>query len=320
MIKTAIVGYGNLGKACERCVCEQNDFELVGVFTRRNVNDIHSPFNSKVYRIEDIYKQDIDVVLLCQGSANHLQDTALKIASSFNTVDCYDNHSLMREYINKMNDVAISHSRLCFIGMGWDPGIFSLMRSLYSEIGCHNIHTFWGKGVSQGHSEAIRNIDGVEYGIEYTIPKLSALDAVKTGNITQLNDQEKHTRECFVVAREDADKDDIATKIMSMPQYFKGYDTTVHFIDKEEFLQNHNRLCHKGIVISASEVNGYRTACEFSLNLDSNPHFTASVMTAYARANYNMYKDNIIGAKTIVDVAISYLYKVGDAHKKYDII
>ncbi len=311
MIKVGIVGYGNLGKACEKIAVESEEYELIGIFTRRDPQDIKSPYNSRVYKQQEIFDKDIDVVILCVGSANDLQSTAFDIAHHFNTVDTYDNHEGMANYVTRLDQIAKSSGRLCFVGMGWDPGIFSLMRVLFCGIGCQGMETFWGKGVSQGHSNAIKAIDGVECAVQYTIPKLSALDILKSGNYTKLKDTDKHIRECYLVLKDDADKDRVQKEIVTMPSYFLGYETIVHFIDKEEFGRNHKNCGHGGKVVSIGNVNGHRAECEFSLRLDSNPHFTASVAMAYARANYTMSRDGIMGAKTIIDVPISYLSSQG---------
>ncbi len=307
MIKVGIVGYGNLGKACEKIAVESEEYELIGIFTRREPQDIKSPYNSSVYKQQEIFDKDIDVVILCVGSANDLQNTAFDIARHFNTVDTYDNHQGMKDYVTRLDQIAKSSGKLCFVGMGWDPGIFSLMRALFCGIGCQGAETFWGKGVSQGHSNAIRQIDGVERAVQYTIPKSSALDALKHGKCGKLTDTDKHIRECFVVLKDDADKDRVQKEIVTMPSYFLGYQTIVHFIDKEEFDKNHKNCGHGGKVVSIGNVNGHRAECEFSLSLDSNPHFTASVAMAYARANYMMSRKGHKGAKTIIDVPTTYL-------------
>ncbi len=311
MIKVGIVGYGNLGKACEKIAVESEEFDLIGIFTRREPSFINSPYNSLVYRQNEIFDKDIDVVILCVGSANELQDTAFDIAPYFNTVDTYDNHRGMKDYVTRLDQIAKSSGKLCFVGMGWDPGIFSLMRALLSGIGCKGYETFWGKGVSQGHSNAIKNIEGVENAIEYTIPRLSALDCVKRGDFTKLKDTDKHIRECFVVLKDDVDKNRVKKEIITMPSYFLGYETIVHFIDKKEFDRNHKGCGHGGKVVSVGKVNGHRTECEFSLAIDSNPHFTASIAMAYARANYIMSREGHNGAKTIIDLPISYLLSQG---------
>lgn len=310
MIKFAIVGYGNLGKACEKIAVNSEDFELVGIFTRRAPETMSSPFGTSFYKQDELesFKGKIDVIALCTGSANDLTELGLRAAKSFNTVDSFDTHARMAEYATQMKDITLSTDHLSFIGIGWDPGVFSIMRTLFEGVLSNgNTQTFWGKGVSQGHSEAIRRIDGVENGIQYTIPKEEALVKARNGEGASLTTRDKHLRECFVVAKEGADKALIEKTIKEMPNYFADYDTIVHFISKEEFEKNHNSIPHGGFVLRSGENNGTHHNLEFSLKLESNPDFTASVLMAYARANAQLYSEGVRGVKTAIDVPISAL-------------
>lgn len=308
MIKLAIVGYGNLGKACERIICESDDLELTGIFTRRDPNTLTSPYGSHFFGQKDIFDfcGKIDVVALCTGSANDLTDTAVKIAKVFNTVDSFDTHARMCSYATDMRNIATSNDRLCFIGIGWDPGLFSLMRALFCGV-CErgDTQTFWGRGVSQGHSEAIRRISGVENAKQYTIPKEDAIALSRTGKGKDLAPRDKHLRECFVVAKPDADKERIEREIKTMPNYFSEYDTVVHFIDAEVFEKEHSGMGHGGFVVRSGSCGGGKVNMELSLQLESNPQFTASVLMAYARANARMYEKGYRGVMDILDIPVS---------------
>lgn len=307
-MKIAIVGYGNLGKACEKIACDSDEFELVGIFSRRNPDLLSSSFGTKFYRQEEIFDFEgkIDVVALCLGSANDLTDTALKIAGRFNTVDSFDTHAKMAEYSNQLDEVAKANSRLCFYGIGWDPGLFSMMRAMISAVIPKGItQTFWGRGVSQGHSEAIRRIDGVKDAKQYTIPKDEALEIARSGGGENLSVRDKHLRECYVVAEENTDKARIENEIKSMPNYFADYDTIVHFIDEDTFAREHQGMEHGGFVMRHGYCNDKATFAEFSLKLDSNPDFTASVLMRYAIANAKLHNERWRGAKNILDIPIS---------------
>lgn len=307
MYRIGIVGYGNLGRACEKIAAASNDFELAGIFTRRDPAAMSSPFGTPFYKQSDLaeFEGKIDVLALCTGSANDLVDLGKTAAAHFNTVDSFDTHAKMRGYVTDMEKIASGSGHLSFIGIGWDPGLFSLMRALFGGVLADgNTQTFWGKGVSQGHSEAVRKIDGVVKGIQYTVPKQAALDAARRGESASLTTRDKHLRECFVVAAEGADKAEIERRIVTMPNYFDEYDTVVHFITAEEFDRDHNRMPHGGFVLRSGEVNGQRQRVEFSLALDSNPDFTASVLMAYAKANCKMYAAGVRGAKTILDIPV----------------
>lgn len=313
MIKFAVVGYGNLGKACEEIAVNSSEFEMVGIFTRRDPATMSSKFNSSFYCQDEIenFAGKIDVVALCTGSANDLTDLGEKLAKTFNTVDSFDTHAKMREYSIKMQKIASENGKLCFIGIGWDPGLFSLMRAFFDGVlDTGSTQTFWGKGVSQGHSEAVRKIDGVKTAIQYTIPKNEALELARKGKGANLTTRDKHLRECFVVLKPDADKSSIESQIVNMPNYFADYDTVVNFISEQEFDKNHRSMPHGGFVMRSGEVNGSRESLEFKLNLDSNPDFTASVLMSYARANAKLAKEGMIGAKTVLDIPASALLKL----------
>ncbi len=303
-IEIGIVGYGNLGKACEKIAQSDENIELVGIFSRRI--DAKSDFGTQVYLQDDIFKFDMDVVLLCVGSQSDLQDTATKIAAKFNTIDSFDTHAEMTKHIDRMSKIAFDNDRLCFVGIGWDPGLFSLMRALfYGVIPNSKCHTFWGKGVSQGHSEAIRHIKGVAKAKQYTIPKESALQLVREGVDRDLTPREKHFRECYVVAEKDADNEEIERKIVNMPNYFAEYDTIVHFVDEKYFDEHCGGNRHGGFVLANGVFDGFMSKAELSLNLESNPIFTAGVLVAYAKALAKEYKNGQRGVKTILDVPIA---------------
>lgn len=307
MYRIGIVGYGNLGRACEKIAVQSADFELAGIFTRRDPAAMTSPFGTPFYRQSELadFKGKIDVLALCTGSANDLVDLGKTAAKYFNTVDSFDTHAKMRAYVTDMEKITRENGHLSFIGIGWDPGLFSLMRALFGGVLADgNTQTFWGKGVSQGHSEAVRKIDGVVKGIQYTVPKQAALDAARRGEGASLTTRDKHLRECFVVAADGADKAEIEREIVTMPNYFDEYDTVVHFITAEEFDRDHGKMPHGGFVLRSGEVNGQRQRVEFSLALDSNPDFTASVLMAYAKANCKLYAQGMRGAKTILDIPV----------------
>lgn len=304
MIKFAVVGYGNLGRACERIAAKSPDFNIIGIFTRRNPEEMSSPFNTPFYKQEDLeeFKDKIDVLALCTGSANDLTELGKRAAASFNTVDSFDTHAKMKQYALEMNKIASENGNLSFIGIGWDPGLFSLMRAVFDGVLPRgNTNTFWGRGVSQGHSEAVRRIEGVVNAVQYTIPKDEALSAARSGDAA-LTTRDKHLRECFVVAGEGADREYIEKTVKEMPDYFAEYDTVVHFISEDEFEKNHKGIPHGGFVLRNGESNGSRHNLEFSLKLESNPDFTAGVLMAYAKANAALYAQGLRGAKTVLDI------------------
>ncbi len=313
-IRIGIVGYGNIGRGVETAINNSNDTELVAVFTRRQPNTIKikSP-HAKVVNFTEAekYKDSIDVMILCTGSAKDLPIHAVQFARMFNTVDSFDTHAKIPEYLKNVDEVALSSGKVSIISIGWDPGLFSLIRMISGAVLPNgNDYTFWGRGVSQGHSDAIRRIDGVRYGIQYTIPVQNAVQCVRRGENKSFTAGDKHTRECFVVCDEYADKNKIESEIKSMPNYFAEYNTTVNFISEEEYKMNHSKMPHGGLVIrngvTGDEILNNHVI-EFSLKLESNPEFTGSVLLAYSRAAYRMSKDGMKGAKTIFDVPVSYL-------------
>jgi diaminopimelate dehydrogenase len=308
-IRVGIVGYGNLGKGVELALKQNSDFILKGIFTRRNTSLIDS--NSKVIHISKIldYKNEIDVMILCGGSANDLPKQCPILANYFNTVDSYDNHKKIPEYFNMIDEIAKKSNKVSLISAGWDPGLFSLNRLLAQAILPNGKeYTFWGKGVSQGHSDAIRKIEGVKNAIQYTIPSKEAIEKVRTGSNPHLEVREKHTRTCYVVPYSFDDVDRIEKEIKSMPNYFLDYDTTVHFITEEEFKQNHSKMPHGGFVIGTGKTGEeHKQRIEFSLSLDNNPEFTSSVLVAFARGVYKMSQEGKKGAFSIFDIPLAYI-------------
>ena len=320
-MKIAIAGYGNLGKGVELSLQQNPDMELFGVFTRRPPETVKTVTGAKVFHIDNIldYKDEIDVVVICGGSATDLPQQTPALAANFCVVDSFDTHAKIPEHFAKVDAAAKASGKVAVISCGWDPGMFSLNR-LYASciLPEGKDYTFWGKGVSQGHSDAIRRIEGVADAKQYTIPVPAALDAVRSGENPQLTTRQKHTRECFVVAEEDADKSRIEEEIKTMPNYFADYDTTVHFISQEELARDHSGIPHGGFVIRSGKTgSGNSHIIEYSLKLDSNPEFTASVLVACARAAYRMNADGMVGAKTMFDIAPAYLsMKSGETLRK----
>lgn len=314
MIKIAIAGYGNLGRGVECSVAQNSDMELFGVFSRRAPETVKTVFDStKVYSMNDIlkYKDDIDVLVICGGSATDLPVQTPELAKNFNVIDSFDTHAKIPEHFANVDASAKESGKIAMISVGWDPGMFSLNR-LYGEavLPDGKDYTFWGKGVSQGHSDAIRRIDGVLDARQYTIPIEKALSAVRSGLNPELSTREKHLRECFVVVEDVADKAKIENEIKTMPNYFADYDTIVHFISMDEMKRDHSGIPHGGFVIRSGKTgaNGEHShLIEYSLKLDSNPEFTASVLVCYARAAYRMNKEGMSGCKTVFDVAPAYL-------------
>ncbi|MCW3489822.1 diaminopimelate dehydrogenase [Dethiobacter alkaliphilus] len=311
-IRVGIVGYGNLGKGVELALQQSPDFELTGIFTRRAPETMQSVTgNVPFFHIDTAkdYVGKIDVMILCGGSATDIPEQGPHFAAMFNTVDSYDTHAKIPEYHASVDEKARQNGNTSVISTGWDPGLFSLNRMIAEAIlPVGKEYTFWGKGVSQGHSDAIRRIEGVKGGVQYTIPMESALERVRAGEDPELSTREKHMRECFVVAEDGADKDKIAETIKTMPNYFDEYETVVHFISEDELKTEHARMPHGGFVIrSGKSGRDSKQIIEFSLKLQSNPEFTASVLVAYARAAYRLNKEGQSGAKTVFDVAPAYL-------------
>ena len=314
MIKIGIAGYGNLGRGVESALQNAEDMELIGVFTRRAPESVKTATGAPVYRWDDAKKMqnDMDVMILCGGSANDLPTQTAEMAALFNVVDSFDTHAKIPEHFSQVDEVSRTANKISVISVGWDPGLFSLNR-LYGQAILPNgkDYTFWGKGVSQGHSDAIRRIPGVKDGKQYTIPVESALESVRNGENPDLTTREKHTRECFVVAEDGADLAAIENAIQTMPNYFADYDTTVHFISQEELDRDHAGIPHGGVVFRTGVTglqNEQKHVVEYKLQLDSNPGFTSSVLVAFARAAYRMQKDGLCGCKTIFDIAPSYLH------------
>ena len=313
-MKIAILGYGNLGRGVEAAIRQNDDMELVAVFTRRDPESlkINTPGVKVVHSDNAVdMKDDIDVLIICGGSATDLPVQTPAFAEHFNVVDSFDTHAKIPEHFARVDEAAKKSGKIAMISVGWDPGMFSLNR-LYAGaiLPDGKDYTFWGKGVSQGHSDAIRRIDGVADARQYTVPVEKALDAVRSGSNPELTTREKHTRECFVVAKEGADLERIENEIKTMPNYFADYDTTVTFITAEEMKRDHSELPHGGKVIRTGKTGfnlEHNHIIEYSLSLDSNPEFTSSVLVAYARAAYRMNKEGMSGCKTVFDVAPAYL-------------
>lgn len=313
-IRIGIAGYGNLGKGVEMAIRQNEDMELAGVFTRRDpaIVTVKTP-GAKAYTMEDAknMKDQIDVMIICGGSATDLPKQTPELAKDFNVIDSFDTHANIPQHFANVDAAAKENGHLAMISVGWDPGLFSLNR-IYAESILPNgkTYTFWGKGVSQGHSDAIRRIPGVKRGIQYTVPVEEAMDQVRAGKQPELTTRQKHTRECFVVAEEGADKKQIEESIKTMKNYFDEYDTTVNFISEEEFDAVHNKMPHGGFVMRSGmtgENENTHQMIEYSLKLESNPEFTSSVLVAYARALSRMKAEGMTGCKTVFDVAPAYL-------------
>ena len=313
-IKIGIMGYGNLGRGIECAIKQNADLKLVAVFSRRDPKTVKILTEGVgVYHVDEVlnFKDKIDVLVLCGGSGTDLPAQTPEYAKYFNVVDSFDTHAKIPEHFENVNKTAKENGHVAVISSGWDPGMFSLNR-LYAGAVLPNgtSYTFWGKGVSQGHSDAIRRIDGVKDARQYTIPIDSALEAVRSGSDPELSTREKHERECFVVVENGADKQRIENEIKTMPNYFADYNTTVHFISQEELDRDHKGIPHGGFVIHSGKTgwNQENThIIEYSLKLDSNPEFTSSVIAAVARAAHKMHKDGLTGCKTMFDIAPSYL-------------
>lgn len=308
-MRAAIYGYGNLGRGFECAAAHSDDIELVGVFTRRAPETVKTHTDVPVYRADDIlnHKSEIDVLIICGGSATDLPEMTPRLARDFNVIDSFDTHASIPAHFDNVDKAARETGHTALISAGWDPGLFSLNR-LYAQavLPDGSDYTFWGRGVSQGHSDAIRRIEGVLDARQYTVPVEEALNRVRNGENPVLTVREKHTRECYVVAEEGADLDRIEREIKTMPNYFADYDTTVTFITMDELKKNHSGIPHGGSVIRTGKTgwNGENThTIEYSLKLDSNPEFTSSVIAAYARAIDRMNKRGITGCMTVFDIA-----------------
>ena len=307
-IKIGILGYGNLGKGIEAGIKYNKDMELSAIFTRRNPKDLKTYTKANVVSVEEIenWKDKIDVMILCGGSATDLPVQSPKFAKMFNIVDSFDTHAKIPEHFKNVDISAKEGEKVALISCGWDPGAFSLNRLMAeSFLPQGNTYTFWGTGVSQGHSDAIRRIEGVKNAVQYTVPIENAIDRVRNGENPNLSTREKHLRECYVVLEEGADSKKIEEEIKNMPNYFADYETIVHFITEEELKENHSKMPHGGFVIRSGKTGlneNTNQIIEYSLKLESNPEFTSSVILAYARAVYRLAKKNESGAKTVFDI------------------
>lgn len=307
-IKIGIYGYGNLGKGVEDAIAVNKDMELIAIFTRRDpsVIDCHTN-NATIVSVSEVekWKEHIDVMILCGGSATDLPQQTPMLASMFNVIDSFDTHAKIQEHFKNVNRASQEGKKIAIISSGWDPGAFSINR-VYADafLPGGKSYTFWGKGVSQGHSDAIRRIEGVKDARQYTIPIEEAVNRVRNGEKPEFTTREKHLRECFVVLEDGVDPAKIEEKIKNMPNYFADYDTIVHFISEEELMKNHLGLPHGGSVFHSAETgNGNMQVIEYTLKLDSNPEFTGSILLAYARAAYRLNNKGQIGARTVLDIA-----------------
>ncbi|MCI5838955.1 MAG: diaminopimelate dehydrogenase [Peptoniphilaceae bacterium] len=312
MINVAVVGFGNLGKSVVNSVNANEDLNLFGVFSRRKIENE----NVKHFLLDEInnFKDDIDVLILCGSSDKDIEVQGPELIKNFNTVDCFDTHSHVPEYYKNMDDLAKENNKTAIISTGWDPGFFSVMRTLNQAfLPDSNTYTIWGKGISQGHGAAVRSVEGVLDAVQYTIPKEEFLEKVRNGENPEYSPEIAHDREVFAVLKEGANKEEVEKNIINMPAYFKGYNTTVHFITLEELNKNHKGMPHGGKVITTGITAGNSNAkIEFSLDLDSNPDFTAQIATAYARACFRLNKEKNFGAKTVLDIAPKYLSKLNN--------
>lgn len=312
-IRLGILGYGNIGRGIESAIQQNDDMELAAVFTRRDPASVTTKTDVPVINVADVadWKDKIDVMILCGGSATDLPEQTPEYVKMFNVIDSFDTHARIPEHYANVDKAAKESGKLGIISLGWDPGMFSLLR-LYSEciLPEGEAYTFWGKGVSQGHSDAIRRIRGVKNAKQYTIPVEAALDAVRSGSNPELTTRDKHIRECFVVLEEGAEAVAIENEIKTMPNYFAEYDTIVNFIDEEEFAANHSAMPHGGFVLRSGKTGlnkEHNHIIEYSLKLDSNPEFTGSAMVAFARACYRMAQEGKTGCRTAFDIAPSYM-------------
>ncbi|MFC5401691.1 diaminopimelate dehydrogenase [Cohnella soli] len=325
-ISVGIVGYGNLGRGVEAAIRQNPDLELKAIFTRRNAQSVVAGTATPMVSISDIeqYKGKIDVMILCGGSAKDLPEQGPALAKHFHTVDSFDTHALIPEYFEQVNDAATTNGHVSVISTGWDPGLFSLNRLLAEAILPEGKeYTFWGKGVSQGHSDAIRRVPGVKNGIQYTIPIEKAVESVRSGSEPKLSTREKHLRECYVALEEGADAEAVANEIKNMPNYFADYDTIVHIVSEETLKAEHSRMPHGGNVIRSGRTGPNKESTqviEFGLKLDSNPEFTASVLVAYARAAYRLAQAGDKGAKSVFDIPFGLLSPKSPAELRKELL
>lgn len=324
-IRIAIAGYGNLGRGVEASIYQNSDMELVGVFSRRNPATVQL-INSKtpVYSMDEItnFTDKVDVMILCGGSKSDLPEQSPELAKHFNIVDSFDTHAKVNEHFANLDAVAQKSGKVALFSIGWDPGLFSLNR-LFGEtiLPQGETYTFWGKGLSQGHSDAVRRVAGVKFGVQYTLPSETAIEKVRAGEMPQLTTREKHTRECFVVLEDGANAEEVKQAIVTMPDYFADYDTQVHFIDEATFQQDHQKMPHGGFVIrSGTTHQNTKQTIEYSIKLDSNPEFTASVLVAYSRAVARLAEKGTKGAMSILDVPPGLLSPKEPAQLRADLL
>lgn len=307
MLRIGIVGFGNLGRGVQAAIAQNDDMELVGIFTRRKADSVDPGSKTPVYSMDDVerFRGKIDVMILCGGSKSDLPEQGPALAGSFSTVDSFDTHAKIPQYFEAVDAAARSAGTVAVISVGWDPGLFSLNR-IYAEavLPEGQTHTFWGRGVSQGHSDALRRVPGVKAAVQYTVPVEEAVERVRKGEAGELSTREKHTRECIVALEPGADAGAVEQAIVSMPDYFADYDTTVTFVDEEALRKEHSAMPHGGFVMRGGRTgNGMTHNVEFALRLDSNPEFTASVLVAYARAAGRLAAQGEVGARTVFDIA-----------------
>jgi len=323
-IRVGIVGYGNLGRGVEYAISQNPDMELVAVFTRRDPSTVNIASNASVYLVDDAekFQNDIDVMILCGGSATDLPEQGPHFAQWFNTIDSFDTHAKIPEFFEAVDAVAQKSGKVSVISVGWDPGLFSLNRILGETVlPVGTTYTFWGDGLSQGHSDAIRRIEGVNNAVQYTLPIKEAVDRVRNGENPELTTREKHARECWVVLEAGADAAKVEQEIVTMPNYFDEYDTTVNFISEEEFKANHTGMPHGGFVIRSGESGANdKQILEFSLKLESNPNFTSSVLVAFARAAYRLNEAGDKGAKTVFDIPFGLLSSKSAAELRKELL
>ncbi len=324
-IRIGIVGYGNLGRGVEAALLHNTDMELAGVFTRRAPSELSlSTAGASAYSLDEIesFKGKIDVLILCGGSKSDLPDQGPALAARFNTVDSFDTHAKIPQYFDAVETAATRAGTTAIISVGWDPGLFSINR-LYGEAVLPDgaTYTFWGHGLSQGHSDAIRRVHGVRAGVQYTIPVPAAVERVRSGEMPELTTREKHTRECHVVLEEGVDRAEVERAIVTMPDYFSDYDTTVNFISEKELREKHSAMPHGGFVIRSGKTSPANSHnIEYSLKLDSNPEFTSSVLVAYARAAYRLNQSGDNGAKTVFDIAPGLLSPKSGAYLRKEML
>lgn len=315
-IKVGIIGYGNLGRGAEAAISQQPDMELVAVFSRRGAVDTIDPDVASIH-VEEVetYQDKIDVMILCGGSATDLPEQTPHFANMFHTVDSFDTHANIPAYFASVDEVSQVSKKVNIISVGWDPGLFAVNRVMAEAVLPEGeTYTFWGKGLSQGHSDAVRRVEGVKAGVQYTLPSEEEMEKVRRGENPELTKTESHKRECYIVLEDGADAEEVTHTIKTMPNYFDEYDTTVHIITEEELARDHKQMPHGGFVIHSGETGeGNQHIVEYSLKLESNPEFTASVLVSYARAAYRLANEGQYGAKTVYDIGPGYIHPASPA-------